>query len=73
MSLAIETLGEIDRVVGQWCLNKAPVEIKHQVDYDYEVVGQSVVILEVRPVWRGQPGEKTRRPFAKFRFSESRS
>jgi len=45
--LSIEDLGEVDRVVGQWCLKQVPVEIKHQVDYDYEVEGQSVVIFEV--------------------------
>jgi len=73
MPLPIETLGEIDNVVGQWCLSKAPVEIKHQVDYDYEVDGQSVVILEVRPLWRGQLGQKTRIAFAKFQFYKSRN
>lgn len=73
MSLTIETLGEIDRVVGQWCLGQVPVHIKHEVDYDYEVDGQSVLIFEVRPLWRGQPGEKTRRPLAKFRYFKLRN
>ncbi|MEY3613273.1 MAG: hypothetical protein RJB14_2995 [Pseudomonadota bacterium] len=72
MPLSIETLGEIDRVVGQWCLHMAPVHIKAQLDYDYEVDGQAVTIFEVRPLWRGQHGEKTRSPFAKFRYYKSR-
>ena len=73
MSLTIETLGEVDRVLGQWCLGQVPMRIKHEVDYDYEVEGQSVLIFEVRPLWRGQPGEKTRRPFAKFRYFKTRN
>lgn len=72
MSLSIETLGEIDRVIGQWCLNLAPAHIKAQLDYDYEVDGQAVTVFEVRPLWRGAPGEKTRHAFAKFRFYKSR-
>jgi len=54
VSLSIETLAEIDRVVGQWCLNQVPVHIKHEVDYDYEVDRPSVLIFEVRPLWRGR-------------------
>lgn len=73
VSLSMEALGEIDRVMGQWCLSQVPVHIKHEVDYDYEVHGQSVLIFEVRPLWRGSPGEKTRRPFAKFRYFKARN
>jgi hypothetical protein len=40
VSSSIETLAEIDRVVGQWCLNQVPVQIKHEVDYDYELDGR---------------------------------
>lgn len=36
--------------------------------YDFEVDGQAVVILEVRPPWNDPAGEKTQRPFAKFRY-----
>ena len=73
MALSIETLGEIDRLIGQWCLDRVPAPIKNQLDNDYEVQGPSVVILEVRPVWQGPPGEKTRRPYVKFRFYKSRN
>lgn len=71
MAFSIEDLGDIDLIVGQWCLAKVPPELKKQVDYDYEVDSQSVTIFEVRPLWRGQPGEITRRPFAKFRYVKS--
>jgi hypothetical protein len=67
-TLSIEDIGEIDQVVGQWCLARVPAHLKQSVDYDYEIDGQAVTILEVRPAWRGTPGEVTRRPIAKFRF-----
>ena len=68
MALSIENLGEIDLTVGQWCLEKVPPHLKRQVDHDYKIHGQSVIIFEVRPRWRGQPGETTRHAFAKFRY-----
>jgi hypothetical protein len=68
MTFSIEQLGEIDNTVTPWCLGKVPPHLKHQIDHDYEIVGQAVTIFEVRPAWRGKPGEITRRPFAKFRF-----
>lgn len=72
MALNIDQLGDIDHVIGHWCLAKVPPNLKTEVDYDYEIENQSVLLLEVRPVWRGEPGQKTRRPFAKFRWIKSR-
>jgi len=68
MAFSIEEIGRIDHLVGDWCIRRAPPEIKKQLDHDYEIDGQAVTLLEVRPVWRGDPGEFTRRPFAKFRY-----
>jgi len=68
MAFSIKDLGDIDLIVGQWCLNKVPPHIKRHVDHDYEIDGQSVTIIEVRPLWRGKPGETTGHAFAKFRY-----
>ena len=68
MALTIEDIGEIDQVVGQGGLNRVPPHLKKTVDYDYEIDGQAVIIIEVRPAWQGSPGEVTRQPMAKFRF-----
>lgn len=73
MAFSIEQLGEIDNVIGQWCLSKVPPKLKSQIDHDYEVDGQFVTLLEVRPLWRGPAGEFTHRPFAKFRYVKSSS
>jgi len=71
MAFSIDDLGDIDHIVGQWCLEKVLPELKKQIDHDYEVDGQSVTMFEVRPAWRGHPGEVTRRGFAKFRYVKS--
>ena len=71
MTFSIEELGQIDSVIGQWCVARVPPEIKNQIDHDYEVDGQAVTLLEVRPMWRGPPGEFTRIPFVKLRFVKS--
>ena len=63
MAFSIEQLGEIDSVIGQWCVLRVPSKLKKQIDHDYEVDGQSVTLLEVRPLWRGPAGEFTRSPF----------
>ena len=68
MALSIEVIGEIDQVVGRWCLTRVPPHLKKSVDYDYEIDGQTVTIIEVRPAWQGSPGEITRRPIARFRL-----
>ena len=68
MAVSIEELGKIDHIVGDWCIQRVPPEIKNKLDHDYEVDGQSVTLFEVRPLWRGQPGEVIRSPYAKFRY-----
>jgi len=73
MAFSIEEIGEIDHLVGDWCVQRVPAELKSKIDHDYEIDGQAVTILEVRPLWRGKPGEVTRRPFAKFRYIKTGS
>ncbi len=68
MAFSIEELGKIDHLVGDWCLSRVPPEIKKDLDHDYEIDGQAVTLLEVRPLWRWPQGEFTRRLFAKFRY-----
>ena len=40
MTFSIEQLGEIDNVVGKWCVARVPPELKSQIDHDYEIDGQ---------------------------------
>jgi hypothetical protein len=71
MAFTIQELGNIDHLIGQWCFLKSPSEIKKELDYDYEIDGQAVTVLEVRPLWRGKPGEISRSPFVKLRYVKS--
>ncbi len=71
MTFSIEKLGEIDTTIGQWCLARVPPELKSKIDHDYEVDDQAITLFEVRPIWRGPPGEFTRAPFARFRCVKS--
>ena len=44
---------------------RPPANIRDRLDLGSRVSGQSVEIFEVRPPWRGNPGEKHESPVAK--------
>lgn len=50
---------------------RPPVHLRRQVDLAYRVLGQSVELVEIRPVW-DQPAELLHRPFAKATFVRAR-
>jgi len=43
-------------------------EIRPKLDLGYRISGQSVEIFEIRPVWRGAPGEIIEQPVAKTTY-----
>lgn len=51
---------------------RPPPSIRDKVDLAYRIEDQSVVLFEVRPLWRGPPGEKIELPFAKATYVRSR-
>ena len=52
---------------------RPPLHIRPELDLGCRAIGQSVEMFEIRPVWRGQPGEKMERPFAKATYVKSKS
>lgn len=50
---------------------RPPVHLRQQVDLAYRVQGQSVELVEIRPVW-DRPAERLHRPFAKATFVRAR-
>lgn len=50
---------------------RPPVHLRRQVDLAYRVQGQSVELVEIRPLW-DQPAELLHRPFAKATFVRAR-
>ena len=51
---------------------RPPPHIRPELDLGCRVIGQSVEIFEIRPVWRGEPSEKMERPFAKATYVKSK-
>lgn len=47
---------------------RPPPHIRPKLDLSYRISGQSVEIFEIRPVWRGQAGEKLEHGVAKATF-----
>ena len=47
---------------------RPPAEIRNEVDLVADIDGQAMELLEVRPAWRGPPGETTRLGIAKIRY-----
>jgi len=47
---------------------RPPPEIREQFDLQWRLEGQSVFLFEVRPRWRGQPGETRDIPVAKVTY-----
>jgi hypothetical protein len=51
---------------------RPPVEIRPQLDIGYELVGQSVILNEIRPTWNA-PHEIHHQPYAKATYVKSRN
>jgi hypothetical protein len=51
---------------------RPPIEIRPQLDIGYELVGQSVILNEIRPVWRA-PHDIQHQPYAKATYVKSRN
>ena len=52
---------------------RPPPHIRPELDLDCRVTEQSVELFEIRPVWKGKPGEKMERPFAKATYVKSKA
>ena len=46
---------------------RPPEDVRKNIDYNYEIEGQSIILNEIRPSWRN-PEEKTISGFAKVAF-----
>ena len=51
---------------------RPPEHIRAKLDLGSRIAGQSVEIFEIRPAWRGKPGEKRGSPVAKATFVRNR-
>ena len=51
---------------------RPPAHLRSELDIGYRVTNQSVEIFEIRPVWRGEPGEFREHSIAKTTFIKTR-
>jgi hypothetical protein len=72
-------LGEIERariakVVGAFVeAHRPPPHIRPELDLCFRLSGQSVEIFEIRPRWRGAPGETMEHAVAKATYIKTRA
>jgi hypothetical protein len=60
---------QIKKLVGAYIKARRPAPaIRPELDLGFHVKGQSVEIFEIRPVWRGKPGEKHEGSVAKATY-----
>jgi hypothetical protein len=68
MALSTELIDEIKAVMDKYILKIRPKEeIRHEVDTNYRIDGQSVYLFEIRPIWNN-PSEKQECFIAKTTF-----
>lgn len=63
----------LDQVVGAFIeARRPPPHLRPKLDLAYRWAGQSVEIFEIRPAWRGAPGETMEQAVAKATCVKSR-
>jgi hypothetical protein len=72
MALNDLELARVKKIVGAFIeRRRPPAHLRSKLDLGFRVSGQSVVIFEIRPVWRGRPGEKHEHGAAKATYVKS--
>jgi len=68
MSFSEFEIKRYEKVVSEFVAKRRPpAHIRNEVDLGFRLVGQSVEIFEIRPVWN-KPEEKTEQPIAKATY-----
>lgn len=58
-----------EKLVGDFVARRRPpAHIRTKLDFAYRIEGQSVVLFEVTPRWKGAPGETMEQPRAKATY-----
>ena len=68
MALGFENEIEIIEVMEGYLINARPLEeVRNEVDINYKIESQSIIVFEIRPVWNN-PSEKMESNVAKATF-----
>ena len=65
-------LKRIDNSVGALCRRRTRPDLRHELEFIYEIDGHNVSVYEVRPAWR-DPSQKTKLGVARFKYVRSRN
>jgi hypothetical protein len=73
MALTEFELAQVNRAMDVFMQQRRPPpHIRSKADLGFRVVGQSVEIFEIRPVWRGPSDQKQESPVAKATYVRAR-
>lgn len=73
MALSEFEYKRVEKLVGNFVeRRRPPAHIRGELDFAFRIEGQSVVLFEIRPRWRGAPGETLEHPCAKATFVRTR-
>jgi len=62
----------VNKLLSEWLeRRRPPPHIRSQLDLGYRIYGQSIELFEVRPAWRGKPGQKVEHAIAKATYIKS--
>jgi len=63
----------LEKLVGSFIEERRPApHIRPELDLSYRINGQSVEIFEIRPRWKGEPGEIMEHPVAKATYVKTK-
>ena len=60
-------LQRIKKIVGGFCTSSSPAHLRDKLYFDYDLAGQVITLVEVRPQWN-DPKIIHRRGFARIRW-----
>ncbi len=73
MALSEFEIRRAEKLVGAFVeRRRPPVYVRPKLDFAFRIEGQSVVLFEVRPRWRGEPVEMMEQPCAKATYVKAR-
>ena len=74
MSISEFEKKRFSKIVEQYIeTRRPPPEIRKELDFSYRLTDQSIELFEVRPTWRGKPGEITEIAIAKTTYVKSKN
>jgi hypothetical protein len=72
MPLPTLQLQSAEALIEAFCEKRVPLHARSQVRLEYQIRGNSIILIERRIPWNDSDGERTSSPTAKFTFDQKR-